>query len=413
MKARKPLRAKELIKDYVDIHEYPDVKDELIPDQDCELTMGDLHGNAIKLLHFLIRQNLLNIEDSTYQHLVEIYQKDATELNESDLRFFEEAIAHAVVLHPAKIRLIGDELADRGNNDYFTLFILSTLAKKKLAFELVYSNHTSVFFNAFKQGLDNLTPSLFRNRGIMYRTELNAKGLNDTRKQDLSLQNLGRLIDRKLVSSEKIASMVDEVYTDRLKLVSYSRDEKNKTIFIYTHAPVGLESIKELSDKWLGEGEYSDQHCLQVIDKLNEKFTEKLKNKETEYDQLNDDIMRFLWNRVYDESNQPHYETLSQPQELNGYKLVFVHGHDGSACPKKIHGNVINLDNDHGKGRDANIGEFVILHTQSSHRLEEKANLQNTEPAQGHTHLFDHRGLEEEQKNIANKGTAQHPDKHH
>jgi hypothetical protein len=44
------------------------------------------------------------------------------------------------------IRLIGDELADRGANDYLTLLLLGKMKDLELKYEIIWSNHGNFFY---------------------------------------------------------------------------------------------------------------------------------------------------------------------------------------------------------------------------------------------------------------------------
>jgi hypothetical protein len=41
---------------------------------DQEVTVGDLHGNAIKLLFFLVQEGIFKIDESNYDRLVRCYE---------------------------------------------------------------------------------------------------------------------------------------------------------------------------------------------------------------------------------------------------------------------------------------------------------------------------------------------------
>src|SRR5579883_2145455 len=107
-----------------DLEVYPkETKDtDCIPHANNEFTIGDLHGNALKLLHFLVRQNVINLDEAEYAEFVKLYKKDSKEITKEDLDVIFEKILAKMTANPVgTVRLIGDELSDRGANDYFTL----------------------------------------------------------------------------------------------------------------------------------------------------------------------------------------------------------------------------------------------------------------------------------------------------
>lgn len=351
-----------LIKEDVDIFVYPAEKSALIPDDNTELTLGDLHGNAIKLLYFLIRQNLIDVAAKDYKQLVTIYKKPTRELTEQDFLFFRQTLDGATRVHSAYIRLLGDEFADRGSNDYFTVLILQALAKHKLDLEILFSNHGAEFLAAYKHGFKNINSELLEQCGVAYSTALNRGNLY-LYKQDISLQRLGWLIENKLVNAEEIAT-VSEHWLEKIKLMSYTLDKKNNTLVIYTHAPVGLETIQAMSDIFSGTRHQLDNvtTLTECIDQINAKFSATLSDKGADYSQLKHDVETVIWHRVFDEWGEPHYHDLLLPQEVNGYRLLFVHGHDGGGAHENTPSNVINLDNDLGKGEGRNKGVYTVFY---------------------------------------------------
>src|SRR3990167_9276316 len=121
-------RTLQLITNDVDIHSYPKIEERLALQKGDELTIGDLHGNALKLTYFLIRHQILDVDEKNYRDLVKIYDKKPDDLTAKDLEKFNAILENSRV-NPGMgtIRLIGDVLADRGSNDYFTLEILGKL----------------------------------------------------------------------------------------------------------------------------------------------------------------------------------------------------------------------------------------------------------------------------------------------
>lgn len=103
---------------------YPTKNSDLILDEGYQLTLGDLHGNALKLLNTLIKHHVMDLDEKSYTDFADVYIKKTEDLMPDDMKKFN-SILEKITFNPrAKdffIRLIGDELADRGSNDYFTL----------------------------------------------------------------------------------------------------------------------------------------------------------------------------------------------------------------------------------------------------------------------------------------------------
>ena len=326
--------------------------------KNVEVTIGDLHGNALKLLYFLIKENILDLSEKGYKDIIEIYQKNAHELTEKDLKLFTETLASAKLLNPAKIRLIGDELADRGSNDYFTLKILEKLSQEKADIRILLSNHGGEFLRAYENNFDSFMANV---------------GPGQAR----SLQTLGVLVDKGLVGKEEIKNIVKTHYKPTFKLIDYSLNQDNE-ISIYTHAPVGLNTIRAAA-KFLNVvyNDSSSENLAKTIDRINAAAANEPKIFErSQYDtygqsseiaELTHPLVRLMWTR---RSGDFHAELNNSidpmDSQINNYKLRFVHGHDGhgvSINPEYI----TNLDNTLGKGSSMK-GAYTIESAYNTYR---------------------------------------------
>jgi len=157
------------IREQVNIYKLPDV-DMQYSKNDSEVTIGDLHGNSMKLMFMLIKHGVAKgISDDDYKNLVEIYKKvpskapwhgeEVKELTKKDITEFNQILDKLVFNTEIGVRLIGDELADRGSNDYFTLKILEKLRKNNVPVEITVSNHSIDFLHATEKQTD-FTPPL-------------------------------------------------------------------------------------------------------------------------------------------------------------------------------------------------------------------------------------------------------------
>lgn len=129
---------KMLSKQIVNLHNYPTIS----PDIQDQITIGDLHGNALKLLHLLIQEGIFLMTPAQYQEFVMLYQIPADEISIAQLEKLENLIKNLQTPHPEIfIRLIGDERFDRGNNDYFIDLILKKMHNSHISYEILLSNH--------------------------------------------------------------------------------------------------------------------------------------------------------------------------------------------------------------------------------------------------------------------------------
>ena len=345
--------------------------------EDIELTIGDLHGNALKLVYFLVREGIMLLTADHYRTLARIYVAGGFTPNGSIDRAaileFSAIIKNAEVNTPSALdreirgdrgirpirpvqmfRLIGDELGDRGMNDYFTMKVLARLHEEKAPFEILLSNHGLEFIKFFEE-------QIAKDSGQIYQ---NILGFGQAR----SLVNLQKLVGRGKTTAEneyvqEIKQFYENVYLPHLKIVSYSVEaapESPPELSFYSHAPVGLEALPEMAKSFSVSGSacQSDEiHTTATklricIDAINQRFSQMIKAhalgerfyQETGAYGLRETnprspISYVTWNR--------NLSRLDRPVKLRDQTaLTFVHGHDGGATSGNTHvGNRVNLDN--------------------------------------------------------------------
>jgi WipA-like, phosphatase domain len=355
------------VQEEVDLTQYPPVDDSHPISEQTSLTIGDLHGNALKFIWFLIHQNVMQLQpvepytnpNDVYQRIVDIYKKPAKDLTLEDIKEFNHIIQASHLDNKATIRLIGDELADRGANDYFTLKILEKLGMSGVNTEIILSNHSAEFLDAY--GAKSLSRIPSDNR------------LGE--EQARSLYGLSTLFQKGLVSRDEVESIVERHYKPHLKPLSYSinKDSKPAEITLYTHAPVGLETIQQAATAL--DIEFKDDtmdELIETIDAINDKYYERnIKindlfsedKKHPAYDitsgafgalSINPEMpfLRFAWNRtgmkIATESGTAPEVKVDIPIIHHDYKLNLIHGHEGPGQFIEQE-NVINLDNNLGK----------------------------------------------------------------
>lgn len=337
----------------VDIYQKP----ELNPQSFQQLSIGDLHANAMKLLFFLVREGIFDISAEDYSRLALIYQKNLVEQDvaetKKDLAVFTQIIESLTLKRKALVRLIGDELCDRGQNDYFILKILDKLTRDGVPTEILLSNHGISFVAATE--LLKQSKGKFENRFISW-------------SDSTSLMNLEKLSAKGIISAEEVMAINKRSYRPNLKLLSYSLSHDNSEITIYSHAGIDLKPIKCLAVKL--KVKYTDSSALQLaqtIERINEAFAQSIASGtvhtlySTEEVSKGDELLGMtltlanplefiLWNR--------HYNKLNRAQNYRDYKINYVHGHDSDGKTKD---NLYNLDNDLGKALDKNKGQYFIL----------------------------------------------------
>lgn len=333
------------------------------------LVIGDLHANPLKLLWILTKTGVLTLDDNPekknklYNELVRIYEKPVEDLTAADLKAFKEIIEHAHITPIACLRLIGDELADRGNNDLFILFLLEKIAKTQ-ELEIILSNHSVEFLKKYKS-LGTFT----------YK--------DNFRSQDYSFRSLNHLVKKGLVKKEDVIKMVKSSYLPNIKSYGYSVDTSSikPTLTLAEHAPVGIETLESSAELY----EIPEEtELLETIDLINV-YSSPLLSPLPEYEDLRLDPTtpaipnykensgyRRIWSRGnYDLHEQKNKSEklygIDAPAEYRDHNLFLVHGHDGPTSRYKTQylsepydpanpaqsyfPNMINTDNDNGKGQ--------------------------------------------------------------
>lgn len=337
-----------LLTDYVNIDVCPS---SVVHADTTDLSIGDLHSNPIKLLFFLVHNGICSLSAEHYARLVVIYK--TPDLTHELLAEFNALVAGmAIINHSTLIRLIGDELADRGNNDYFMLKILQKLVQGGAKIEVLLSNHGAEFIEAYER---------YHERGCVFQiTRL------DPLRHAPSLMSLAHLIDQQLVSPNEVLDIVERVYKPSLKVISYSLAPLGDGITIYSHAGIGLQSIRALAQ--LFDVEYNEATSLELattIELINRQFSHVVlhNNVHALYSSAEmrqgyqgtiqfsmDNALEFImWNRAYN--------SLERPETIHGYPIDFVHGHD----KERSHNHIYGLDSNIGKSPYQHTDEYICL----------------------------------------------------
>lgn len=354
------------VSENIDIDVYPSIDQAHLAHNGAQLTIGDLHGNSVKLLYFLVRHGVLEMSPKDYDDVVQIYKTPARRLTGQHLARFNQIVANATINEAAKtskLCLIGDEMCDRGNNDYYTIKLLQKLKDNDVAFDILISNHGGGLLQKYENGQP------FNNFSFRPTT---------------SAENLQILIDKNLVTRDEIDQHIQDCYLPSLKAINYTLNETSDRITIYSHAPIGIEMIehtaKMLKIPFEGDNAVS---IARTIDAINQKFSEYVKNNKVYRDliktrtyhkyasdkktqtiaktpiEINQDDLKaqeecpfdyLIWNRNYTNLNRPAWAD-------------FVHGHDSKELTQD---NIFNLDNKLGKDPNSHRGVYDILYSQNN-----------------------------------------------
>ena len=306
----------------------------ILPATVTELTVADTHANAIKKLYILIFNGLISLSQPDYEALVLLYDKLTERWLEDDIESFDALIESIVILRTdVLVRFLGDETGDRGVNDYFVLKLFEKLKTSGLPYRILVSNHGMEFVHYYEQKFTKnwiLKDFAFRNLG---------EGENHLDNYASSLKNLNYFLEKGLVCYKRFMCLVETVYKPALCLLDVSLDFRDNHLFLFTHAPVGLEIVEKLAEKLDISCVYTDAVGLaKVIEEINQVFHRNYvcRNRVMElYNVYHTTspipataeraVERLTWFRSKDESLS---SLRKYPVTLDGSSVFFVHGHD-------------------------------------------------------------------------------------
>ncbi len=345
-------------------------------------TLGDLHANSLKLLHFLMLHGAAQMgQKGDYARFVKIYNKKNDKLRQQDLAAIEDIIDRIKITPTARIRLLGDEICDRGSNDYFIFLLLEKLiqgTRKQGRVEILMSNHG----HSFIQCHENYHPYDENQLSNVWRS------------QGVSAINLQSLIGNAWVNQSRINELYD-LYKTTLKAISYEVNAQGEISSIYTHAPMGENDIYKMG---LGIEKYALEQFTRDLfpEGLGERMTTLLnairarKNKRgipskylaelidlinqivaynAEHNTLNDLVEmgpplseKQINGSGLDAEAHPFYMLLWNRDPRNDARLNskricpihYVHGHDPGETNKNLHRK--SHDNTLGKGPNWHVG---------------------------------------------------------
>lgn len=342
--AQKPYN--ELQVSQVNLKQYP--KDISIQPPGVEVTIGDLHGNSLKLLNFLIRNDVVKIPEDDYELFVKIYYKNPDELTSKDLAFFQVILDAAQINNQHKIRFLGDDLCDRGMNDFYSLAIYKRLDSEHVPFDIVLSNHGNFFLTAYERPEQSF--------------DYNPYGEGENEPTVQSMLNMGKLIDRGLLNKQDILATVQNHYLKHLKFPGYTVNKEKNEITIYSHAPIDLTIISALAtDLKITFNDSNLNELTKSMNLINQQINQWIMSNTftLHYHELNQEhtktgtlspMKQILWNRDYAILKRENIP------ENKFYSVNYVHGHDSMP-------HVVDLDNLFGKSNDLYQGPYAIYLT--------------------------------------------------
>lgn len=324
-----------------------------------EATIGDLHANVIKLIYFLIRNGIIFMDDDIYNRLVELYKTPPDQWTQEYIDELADVVKSFLVINKeVLVRLLGDEVADRGPLDISILWFLAEYVKQGGLIQIHVSNHGFEFITYMESYL--LRPASAQNPV----KEFALFGLYDN-KFTVSLANLHFIFHKGWVSIAHLRHLYETVYRPLLRVMTYSICPETGETHLFSHAESGLETLNAL-------GEYFGFDCTQrtikniteAIDAYNHLFQKKYAsvNRITidgcyEMTEMNSPLSKIsvMAHLVWRRTNNPEWITSPGQLEYGGSnpeesprKIKWFHGHD--KLVQKT-GHSFTLDSDAGLPR--------------------------------------------------------------
>lgn len=351
----------QVVRREVNLQQYPEVDSEHLFSEGAQITVGDLHGHCVKLLFMLVHHGIVtNVDEQRYKKFNALFLLIADMSDNPDVAVFieqfDDLVASFEFNTAGHLLLLGDLLADRMGNDKCMLLMISALAQAGVSLTILLSNHDYLFIRNYEDGGTDYTRT-----GIIC-------------EQAISMVRCAALLANDLVSLEFINQSMEECYLPALKLLAYTLNEAETEITIYSHAPIGLETIVNLARFFrVAYDQSSAQSLAQTIDALNQCFMkDAVLKKEINFlvgkrdpisrlfDPSAEPVAHLMWNRDCDNLLRPM--TITPPEVALAYQLNFVHGHHSPSVVEP--GNVVDLNNRLGVSALHNSGLYTVLYTQ-------------------------------------------------
>lgn len=448
-----PFPESNIIQEPVNIHQYPNEAEQIASEGD--LTIGDLHSNAIKLFYFLFKHKIiafkeefrsdskkhyedlvkiylqLNLNDDTkkllkkrekaiYDYLekggnLENYPIRTVKTDDIDLVAFEDNYIKSdpeekkhfkkifenfyTLLQKIKvldketfIRLIGDELADRGSNDLCILILYKFLRENGANVTTLISNHGIEFLKFY-----------FESKSLGEKQFASIKdGIDDRQKP--SLYALKHILELGVISKAEFEEDVEKNYLPTLKVLDYNLTDDG--IQLFTHAPVRFDVIKYMVNKLNElkidnepEIQYRDdtaQQLAETIDAINLRFNKYLnagryadffeiaqEDKKLGDIELGEYSVDYIFQNGEKEEKiefikkYPFYyvvwnrwsavrddEKKVRPARKKNYNIYYIHGHDSYKSEIK---HVLTLDTPLGKFLEYFYDLYKVLNTKRNY----------------------------------------------
>ncbi|QIV95566.1 ubiquitin C-terminal hydrolase [Allofrancisella inopinata] len=280
------------------------------PGYKATFAIGDLHGNALKAIRFLIEIGVIDLHQhglqSIYDRLKSAYNSKnyySFERNLEEIRFDTSRIKQI------KLVFIGGILADIGNSDYMTLLVFQRMKESKIDYTICLSNHDEKFLDLLNK---KIKPQ------FLYKS-----------------YDLDSILHYEDTFLENYAT----AYLPHLKVMEYETIGIKE--IVYSHAPCNLETIKEITFAPKG----ANLHA--TITKINNYFHDFVINSNQSFTSMWI-LTTHLHNFVRGIKNT----------KFPDHNVINVFGHIGNNDTNNQ--NQVNLYSNFGKDNDPPTGDLKI-----------------------------------------------------
>lgn len=363
-----------LLTEQVDLTKYPTKLEQIDLASGNTITFGDMHGNTMKLIWNLIRCGAIEMTEQDFAALWNIYNASGLSdefgqstkekcINElgftlAQLQEFYAILGRVKVIPGHKIRLLGDTVSDRGQNDWLTLKVFEKLHQGGVATEIIASNHDLMLLAVYGNDVGKAWPDY---------------AMLDQQRSEYALQGM---IRKGLISHDEVKMMMEKHVIPSLKLLSYALSSDEQKITLFMHAPNSCQVIHDIANQ-LGVDYKAGtaKELAQTIDRINQAFALMRLEDNARYmkiirvmasnsvmeldepDQVLAVFAKLSWNRPKQAGKYALEEPSLQDKTITpDFVEHVVHGHigqiDTEAEPHQAiitAGRQVNLDSDDGK----------------------------------------------------------------
>lgn len=321
------------------------------------LTIGDLHANALMLIHRLVLKQIISISEEDYHELVNAIIdfndpiEDPQEARDK-IRRLEECLKKiSLSAWTDLIRVVchGDESADRFGNDIVLLLFLELLCDKDI--EIIFSNHGLCFIQYAMYGYPSLNERVCdkENKQQMFLNYIIGKP-----EAYRSLINFSKLLELLPELKERVNSIFESVYKKKLRLLSYYKEDN--TVSLMFHGCCGPGAAQACAGALKLPFEYgTPERLLSSIDKLNKTFLARFFDIITyieQYFHISNPFVDITESRLGDVKRNKKlvFNGLDEFIKNIDYIIQILHGHSGpEGLIRGLEYCTGNLDGDTGR----------------------------------------------------------------